>query len=86
MHTPNKVGLVIGALYGGFHLVWAVLVYAGVAQAVLNFIFWAHMVSLPILVRPFDGTPAVMLIVVTAAMGYVAGYIGAWVWNRIHRV
>jgi hypothetical protein len=37
--NPSKVGLVIGALIGGWHVVWALLVLIGRAQPILDFIF-----------------------------------------------
>jgi hypothetical protein len=37
MVNPNKLGLVLGALYGGWHLLWAMLVGIGWAQSILNF-------------------------------------------------
>ena len=75
----------MGALLGGMHLIWAVLVLAGVAQAIYDFVLWAHMIHLPIIIGPFDATAAATLVVMTAIIGYVMGYIGAWVWNRVHR-
>ena len=83
--TPHKIGLVFGALLGGFHLVWSVLVFFGIAQMMYDYILWAHMVHLPIVIGPFEATAAGTLVVMTAVMGYVAGYIGAMVWNRVHR-
>jgi len=85
MHNPNKVGLVFGALLGGLHLVWSLLVLAGVAQAVYDFILWAHMIHMTITIGPFDWTAAITLIVTITIGGYVAGYICAVVWNRFHR-
>lgn len=85
MAHPNKVGLVFGALLGGWHLLWSLLVVTGVAQTIYDFILWAHMIHLAIVIGPFDISAAVTLIVVTAVMGYIIGYIGAWVWNRVHR-
>ncbi len=85
MTHPNKVGLVFAALLGGFHLLWAVLVMLGIAQKIYDFILWAHMIHLPIVIGPFDATAAVMLVVMTAVMGYIGGYIGAMVWNKFHR-
>ena len=84
MTNANKVGLVFGALLGGFHLAWALIVLSGFAQAMYDFILWAHMIHLPIVIGPFDGTAAATLVVITAIMGYVVGYIGALVWNRVH--
>jgi len=43
--SPSKVGLVIGALIGGWHVVWALLVLIGWEQPILDFIFWAHMIK-----------------------------------------
>lgn len=84
MADKNKAGLVFGALLGGAHLVWSLLVMLGVAQALLDFILWAHMIHLAIVIGPFDLTASVTLVVMTAIIGYVLGYIGAWVWNRVH--
>ena len=85
MHNPNKVGVVGAVLLAGWHAVWSVLVLAGVAQSIYDFVLWAHMLHLPLIVGPFDATAAASLIVITAIMGYVIGYSAAWVWNRFHR-
>jgi hypothetical protein len=39
MLNPNKVGLVIGVLIGGWHLAWSATVLFGWAQPILDFIF-----------------------------------------------
>ena len=39
----------------------------------------------PFVVQAFDFTAAVTLIILTTAIGYVAGYFFALVWNRAHR-
>jgi hypothetical protein len=85
MTNPNKVGLVIGALIGGWHVVWSLLVLIGWAQPILDFIFWAHMIKPVYFVNPFDPVAAVTLIVITAAIGYVFDSLGAVIWNRLHR-
>jgi len=36
-------------------------------------------------VRPFDLVAAVKLIVITGVIGYVFGFFGALIWNRLHR-
>jgi hypothetical protein len=59
--NPNKVGLVIGALIGGWHLVWSLLVLIGWAQPIIDFIFWAHMIKPVYFVKPFDPVAAVVL-------------------------
>ena len=85
MANPQKTGLVFGALLGGWHLVWSVLVLTGVAQSLYDFILWAHMIHLQIIIGPFDATATATLIVITSVFGYVIGYTGALVWNRVHR-
>lgn len=82
---PAKTAFTLGAFIGGFHLVWSILVALGWAQVFMDFIFWAHMIDLSFVVKPFDLTAAAMLVVVTWALGCVFGYILAHIWNRMHR-
>ena len=84
MTNPNKVGLVIAMLIGGWHVIWSLLVLIGFAQPILDFIFWAHMIQQVYFVKPFDPMAAVTLIVITAVIGYVLGFVGAMIWNRLH--
>ncbi len=85
MANPNKVGLVIGALIGGWHLLWIILILLGWAQPILDFIFWAHMIRPVYVVKPFDSGAAATLIIVTVALGYIFGFAGGVIWNRLHR-
>jgi hypothetical protein len=83
--NPTKTGLTLGGLVGGLHVAWSILVAFGWAQALVNFSFWAHMVSLPLVVKTFDLSTAVTLVVVVTIIGYVVGHIFALIWNRVHR-
>ena len=85
MISPNKVGLVIGTLIGGWHLVWSLLVLLGWAQRIIDFIFWAHMIQPVYVVKSFNLVAAITLIVITAVTGYTFGFVGAVIWNRLHR-
>ena len=85
MSNPNKVGLVFAILLGGWHVAWSILVATGLGQTLYNFILWAHMIHLAVTIGPFDFTASITLIVVTAIVGYVIGYIGSFVWNRMRR-
>ena len=85
MANLNKVGLVIGALIGGWHLLWSLLVLLGWAQPLMDFVFWAHMIKPVYVVKPFDPLAAVTLVVITAVIGYGFGFVGALIWNRLHR-
>ena len=84
MINTNKTGLVFGALLGGWHLVWSLLVLSGLAQAFYDFILWAHMIHINITIGPFDLIASVTLIVITTLFGYLIGVVGATVWNKIH--
>ena len=85
MSNPNKVGLVFAILLGGSHLVWSMLVATGLGQILYDFILWAHMIHVAARVGPFDLNASITLIVVTAILGYVIGYIASLVWNRMHQ-
>ena len=82
---PKKVGLSVCNPVGGVHLVWAILVALGWVQAVVNFSQWAHMISVPVVVEPFNLTATITVILVAVAVGYVLGYAFAKIWNWLHR-
>jgi hypothetical protein len=81
----QKTALTFGIFLGGWHFVWSILVALGVAQAIYDFILWAHMIHFQIAIGPFDLIAAVTLIVITCAVGYVMGFAFAYIWNRLHR-
>jgi hypothetical protein len=83
--NPNKAGLVLGTLMGGWHILWALLVVVGWAQRVLDFVFWMHFLKPPYVVGTFDPKVALILILVTTATGYIVGYVLGLLWNWIHR-
>lgn len=82
--NPRKTGLALGKLLGSVHLVWAVLVALGWAQALVDFSQWAHMVSAPVVVGAFDLSAAMTVILVATLIGYVLGYVFATIWNWLH--
>ncbi len=83
--NPAKTALTVGAFIGGWHVIWSILVALGVAQGIVDFALWMHMINLPYAVKAFDSSAAATLIIVTAIMGYVVGYLFANIWNRMHR-
>ncbi len=84
--NPAKAAITLGAFLGGLHIIWSILVASGWAQDFVDFILWAHMVSLPyVVVKAFDLSAAVTVIIITTIIGYTIGYAFARVWNRIHR-
>ena len=83
--NPAKTGLVVGAFLGAFHLLWAVLVAAGIAQTLIDWVLWMHMMTISWTVNSFDLSAAVTLVLFTAIMGYAFGYCFARIWNQIHQ-
>jgi len=83
--SPNKTGLVLALLLGGWHALWAVLVATGWAQSLLNFGFWLHFIKPIYVIADFKIGIALALVALTAAIGYVIGLIAASLWNAIHR-
>ncbi|HUL42230.1 MAG TPA: hypothetical protein VLV32_10065 [Burkholderiales bacterium] len=85
MINPNKVGLALGALLGGLHLLWALLVAMGWARPLLDFVFWIHFIKPVYQVEPFNVLTALLLIVVTSGTGYAFGFFFGLLWNHFHR-
>ena len=83
--NQHKVGLTLGALLGLWHLAWSTLVATGLAQPLLDWVTSLHMLNNPFRVGEFDFGTAVILIVVTSLVGYIAGWIIAFLWNTVHK-
>ncbi len=81
----GKAGLAVAFVLGGFHLGWALLVAAGWAQPVIDFIFWVHFIKPVYSIEPFELTRAVMLVAMTAGVGFAIGLALALVWNAMHK-
>lgn len=79
--NPLKVGVVLATVTGGFHLGWSILVALGWAQAVADFVFWAHFIKPVYVIEPFELTRAAILLLLTAAVGFVLGLVFGSVWN-----
>ena len=81
---PTSAGLAVGLFLAAFHAMWALLVWSGTAQPVMDFIFMLHMIKPPYTVAPFSGLTAVSLVLVTGAIGFVSGWFFAALWNRVN--
>lgn len=81
----GKAALTFGLLLGGWHLVWSLLVLTGLAQPLYNFVLWMHMLSIPIAITSFTVYQAGTLIVVTFILGYLMGWVFAWLWNQMYK-
>jgi len=73
--------MALGAFVTLMHLFWSVLVASGIGQAWVDFMLAMHMVSVPIVIGPFNALMAAELLLVTFICGYVMGWLFALVWN-----
>lgn len=80
----QKTSLAFGLLLSGFHFCWAVLVFLGIAQAIVDFVLWAHMIHMQYTAGPFEFSAALTLLVFTFVTGYIMGFVFASVWNWLH--
>ena len=78
-----RTGSVLGLVLGGWHLCWSILVALGWAQPVVNFVFWMHFIKPIYVIEPFEIGRAVVLTLVTAAAGFVFGFLFALIWNGL---
>jgi hypothetical protein len=81
--SQHKAGLVVAALLGGWHLLWSSLVAVGLAQPLIDFVFWMHFIKPVYVVEPFSVGRAAILVAVTATVGYAVGFLFALLWNRM---
>jgi hypothetical protein len=82
MLNGEKTGIAVGTFFAAVHAVWAILVWIGWGQPLLNFAFNLHFAKPYFTVGPFNFVTGLLLIVVAGAAGYVLGWFFAWVWNR----
>lgn len=82
---PKKTALTLGVFFAGIHVIWSALVAFGVAQAVLDFIFWLHMIRAVYLVDTFNLVASLFLVLMTFVFGSALGFVFAKIWNWLHR-
>lgn len=80
--NPHSFGLVFGVFLAVWHTAWATLVWFGAAQPLIDFIFRLHMITPPYKISAFSLGDAAALVLVTASIGYVAGWVVGFIWNR----
>lgn len=79
---PHSVGLAFAVFLGAFHALWALLVWTGGAQWLLDFVFRLHMITPVYQVVAFSLSTAAALVLLTAATGYASGWFIGLVWNQ----
>lgn len=83
--SAHKTGVALGLFMAFWHLAWSILVVLGLAQGLINFIFQIHFINPPYTIMPFKIWYTVMLLAVTFVVGYVAGVVIAYLWNKVHK-
>lgn len=63
------------------HLVWCVLVFFGIAQTVIDYLFWIHFIKPTYQIDKFDMFVAIYLLITVSCIGFIVGYIFAKVFN-----
>lgn len=78
----HSLGLAFGLFLALWHTLWALLVWVGAAQWLLDFVFRLHMIAPPYKVVAFSFGTAIALVLITASIGYVTGFVIGVIWNR----
>lgn len=79
--NPARIGIIFGLFLMLVHAGWAALVAVGWAQALMDFVFWAHFITPPYRIEPFDTGRAATLLVLVLVAGMVMGVAGGAIWN-----
>lgn len=82
---PHETGLTLGTVIGVVHLLWSLLIAGGFAQPLLDFVFMLHRIKPVYQILPFDFLLAIGLVLITACIGYVIGYVFATIWNNLQK-
>ena len=82
---PVRAGLMLGLFLALFHAAWAGLVALNWAQPLMNFVFWAHFITPPYHIEPFEWARAAILVGFVFIVGAVMGILAASLWNGLAR-
>jgi hypothetical protein len=65
--NPTKTGIVVALLLGGWHAIWSIFVALGIAQWVIDFVFWIHFIGPVFKIEAFDPLRMLTLLAVSYA-------------------
>jgi cell division protein FtsX len=80
--NKHQTGLALGAMVALAHVVWATMVFLGVAQPYLDWMLMLHSLNNPFQVLPFDLVRSLILVGATFVIGYIIGWAFANIWGR----
>lgn len=83
--TKNTLGLVVGLFFAIVHAVWSVAValVPGPLQTFINWVLALHHVSLVMVIMPFVLSNAITLVILTFVVGYIFGWLIAFLSERL---
>ncbi|MBI4135474.1 hypothetical protein HY477_01955 [Candidatus Uhrbacteria bacterium] len=79
--NKNQAGLTLGTLFGLMHLLWVVVVGAGVGQEMANFWHAKHFLTDMHALGGFNLGLAIVGVILAWVSGYVVGWVFAALWN-----
>lgn len=80
-----KLGFTVGIFAALMHAIWALTVFAGVAQGVLDWVFPMHFLNNVYSVIGFNFLVAIALTVMAFIGGFVMGWLFGFIWNYIDK-
>lgn len=81
--NKNQVGLITGIFFAVLHIGWSLLVFLGLAQALVDWVLWLHFMNIQVRIESFDLLKGVQLALFTFVVGYLLGWICTWIWNMV---
>lgn len=81
--SEKKVALLVSTFAVTAHVIWSAMVALGFAQTYVNWMLGMHFISAPtVTIGAFDIATAITLIISVAVIGYIVGWVFAFVWNK----
>ena len=78
---PMRTAVGFGVFLATWHIIWCILILFGLAQPLLDLIFSLHMITPVYHVEAFALDRAAGLVLLTATIGALSGWLFAIVWN-----
>ncbi|MFA5967472.1 MAG: hypothetical protein WC805_03100 [Patescibacteria group bacterium] len=83
--NTHGTGMTLGAFFALFHFVWLLIVGLGWAKGLMDWVLSLHMMGWDGNMLPFAWGAAILLLIVTFVVGYIWGWVFAYLWNYFHK-